>query len=230
MTEAVPLGELLHEEALFGLTGVRQVGVPRGRLFPSGLCISANTSSSLGVARPFTNKVEKGWKKCTDPMVGGATSITLYDVTEVLRSDHRRRKRLHGSGCTTAKAVLEELMSTIKCTYPTLQDGNALLCHSCELRLTNIRKAETKISDMIGIVRDQLATLCNPEKRSIAAECDPPVPQAKRMKLTGKVEQRDTAGGGASSPQLELGNEDRLKAQLLWSCCINTYGSPQGRI
>ena len=27
MTEAVPLGELLHEEALFGLTGIRKVGV-----------------------------------------------------------------------------------------------------------------------------------------------------------------------------------------------------------
>ena len=27
MAEAVPLGELLHEEALFGLTGVRKVGV-----------------------------------------------------------------------------------------------------------------------------------------------------------------------------------------------------------
>ena len=41
MTEAVSLGELLHEEALFGLTGVRKVGVPRGRLFPSELCLSA---------------------------------------------------------------------------------------------------------------------------------------------------------------------------------------------
>ena len=28
VTEAVPLGELLHEEALFGLNGVRKVGVP----------------------------------------------------------------------------------------------------------------------------------------------------------------------------------------------------------
>ena len=37
-------------------------------------------SSSLGVARPFTNNVEKGWKNCTDPMVGGARSITLYDA------------------------------------------------------------------------------------------------------------------------------------------------------
>ena len=41
MSEAVSLGELLHEEALFGLTGVRKVGVPRGRLFLSGLCLSA---------------------------------------------------------------------------------------------------------------------------------------------------------------------------------------------
>ena len=32
-------------------------------------------SSSLCVARPFTNGVEWGWKKCTDPMVGGARSI-----------------------------------------------------------------------------------------------------------------------------------------------------------
>ena len=79
MTEAVPLGELLHEEALYGLTGVRKVGVPRGCLFPSGLCLSA-ISSSLGMARPLTNKVEKGWKKCTDPMVGGARSITFYDA------------------------------------------------------------------------------------------------------------------------------------------------------
>ena len=37
-------------------------------------------SSSLCVARPFTNGVEWGWKKCTDPMVGGARSITLYDA------------------------------------------------------------------------------------------------------------------------------------------------------
>ena len=41
MTGAVSLGELLHEETLFGLTDVRKVGVPRGRLFPSGLCLSA---------------------------------------------------------------------------------------------------------------------------------------------------------------------------------------------
>ena len=39
MTEAVPLGELLHEEALFGLTGVRKVGDPEDALYSCGLCI-----------------------------------------------------------------------------------------------------------------------------------------------------------------------------------------------
>ena len=41
---------------------------------------SRHISSSLCVTRPFTNGVEWGWKKCTDPMVGGARSITLYDA------------------------------------------------------------------------------------------------------------------------------------------------------
>ena len=41
---------------------------------------SPHISSSLSVTRPFTNGVEWGWKKYTDPMVGGARSITLYDA------------------------------------------------------------------------------------------------------------------------------------------------------
>ena len=54
-------------------------GTPR-TLIPVWTLPLRHISSSLGVARPFTNKVEKGWKKCTDPMVGGARSITLYDA------------------------------------------------------------------------------------------------------------------------------------------------------
>ena len=45
-------------------------------------------SSSLGVARPFTNGVEWGWKKCTEPMVGGARSITLYDACTPSSAPH----------------------------------------------------------------------------------------------------------------------------------------------
>ena len=32
------------------------------------------------MAKPFTNKVEKGWKKCTGPIVGGARSITFQII------------------------------------------------------------------------------------------------------------------------------------------------------
>ena len=70
MTEAVSLGELLHEEALL---------IPR-TLIPVWTLPLRHISSSLSVARPFTNGVEWGRKKCTDPMVGGARSITLYDA------------------------------------------------------------------------------------------------------------------------------------------------------
>ena len=58
MTEAVPLGELLHEEALFGLTGWEY---PEDAYSVWTLPLR-HILSSLGVARPFTNKVEKGWK------------------------------------------------------------------------------------------------------------------------------------------------------------------------
>ena len=49
-------------------------------LFPIWALPLRRISSSLGMARPFTNKVEMGWKKSIDPMVGGARPITLYDA------------------------------------------------------------------------------------------------------------------------------------------------------
>ena len=76
MTEAVSLGELLHEEALLVLPG----GSTPRTLIPVWTLPLRHISSSLSVARPFTNGVEWEWKKCTDPMVGGARSITLYDA------------------------------------------------------------------------------------------------------------------------------------------------------
>ena len=47
-------------------------------------------SSSLGVAGPFTNKVEKGWKKCTGSMVGRARSIAHYDACTPSSGVHPR--------------------------------------------------------------------------------------------------------------------------------------------
>ena len=61
MTEVVPLGELLHEVALFGLTGSEGWSTPR-TLIPVWTLPLSYISSNLGVARPFTNRVETGWK------------------------------------------------------------------------------------------------------------------------------------------------------------------------
>ena len=60
MTEAVPLGEVLHEEALFGLTRSERWEYPEDAYSRLDFA-SAISASSLGVARPFTNKVEKGF-------------------------------------------------------------------------------------------------------------------------------------------------------------------------
>ena len=59
MTEAVPLGELLHEEALFGFTGIRKVGVPQGRLFPSGLCLSAISRVVRACPNPLPTRLKR---------------------------------------------------------------------------------------------------------------------------------------------------------------------------
>ena len=61
MTEAVPLSELLHEDALFGHLREKGGSTPR-TLIPVWTLPLSHISSSLGVARLFTNKVEKGWK------------------------------------------------------------------------------------------------------------------------------------------------------------------------
>ena len=80
MTEAVSLGELLHEVALFVLTGVRKVGVPRGRLFPSGLCLSAISLVVCAWPDPLPTGLNGDGKNVQTLCVGGARSITLYDA------------------------------------------------------------------------------------------------------------------------------------------------------
>ena len=102
MTEAVPLGELLHEEALC-LTGIRKWVYPEDGYSRLDFA-SRHISNSLGVARPFTNKVEKGRKKCTDLMVGRARLITLYDGCTPSSAS--------STAATTQKATVRQLYLT----------------------------------------------------------------------------------------------------------------------
>ena len=55
VTESVPLGELLHEEALT----VRNGGSTRGRLFPSGLCLSAKSRVVWAWPDPLPTRLKR---------------------------------------------------------------------------------------------------------------------------------------------------------------------------
>ena len=79
MAEAVPLDELLHEEAIFGLTGIRKVGVLRGCLFPYGFCLSAVSASSLGMARPLSTRLKRV-EEMYRPYGGRSKIDCVYDT------------------------------------------------------------------------------------------------------------------------------------------------------
>ena len=59
---SVPHGEILHEEALFVLTSERWE-YSEDAFSRLDFASPPYISSSLGMARPFTNKVETGWKR-----------------------------------------------------------------------------------------------------------------------------------------------------------------------
>ena len=131
MTEAVSLGELLHEEALFGLTSIRKVGVPRGRLFPSGLCLSAISRVVWAWPDPLPTGLNGDGKKCTDPMVGGARSITLYDACTP-SSDFMPQQGMPTSCLKTHP------LSLLNCThFLTRPIQNCLLRAWCVITLTD---------------------------------------------------------------------------------------------
>ena len=78
MTEAVPHGELLHEEALFGYR--RQKGGSTTRTLIPVWTLPLRQSRVVWVwPDPLPTRLKRV-RKCTDPMVGGARSITLYDA------------------------------------------------------------------------------------------------------------------------------------------------------
>ena len=124
MTEAVSLGELLHEEALLVLP---DGSTPR-TLIPVWTLPLRHISSSLSVARPFTNGVEWGWKKCTDPMVGGARSIILYDACTP--SSVRKQRVL--APISKLRSAFFTGYKNKSCTYHNNSSSEAKLIHRRE--------------------------------------------------------------------------------------------------
>ena len=73
--------------------------------------------------------------------------------------DHRRKKRLHGEGCKTAKAVLKEVLCAPLETLVETRDPTSVLCYTCERTLSNIHSLTARVETLKANVRRKLSAL-----------------------------------------------------------------------
>ena len=62
--------------------------------------------------------------------------------------DAKRKKRLHGAGCTTAKAVLREVLCVSLEALVETRNATAVLCCKCEKILNSIDSLSVKIESL----------------------------------------------------------------------------------
>ena len=74
-------------------------------------------------------------------------------------TDHRRRKKLHGASCTTARTVLREVSSVLLEALVETRDQSAVLCYSCERILNNIQSLTAKVETLRAEVRGKVSAL-----------------------------------------------------------------------
>ena len=69
--------------------------------------------------------------------------------------DHRRRKRLHGRSCDTAKKIIGSISGNALTEM--MRDPNAFLCNACKKVLNNIKITEEKLEVMYSSIKKKLA-------------------------------------------------------------------------
>ena len=83
-----------------------------------------------------------------------------------LPTDHRRKKKLYGSGCTIAREVLQAIVWLTPLTDSF--QPSAFMCYSCEKLLLNIRSCERKLESLRGEVLKSLCSRqCDRSKRAL---------------------------------------------------------------
>ena len=79
-----------------------------------------------------------------------AASFGCCLCQDILPTDRRRRKKLHGSSCEYINKVLVKLSSEDLESYLDIRDPNAFICYKCETELNNVQKLEEKINDKLS--------------------------------------------------------------------------------
>ena len=91
---------------------------------------------------------------------------------ELLPSDRRRKKNLHGSSCTAAKSALTRLSTLPLEDIDALADPAAVLCSNCECTVNNIEHYQSKVDSLKKKVMDMLS-LQHATRRKHTASPDP---------------------------------------------------------
>ena len=88
MAEAVPLGELLHEEALFGLTASKRWEYPEDAYSRLDFASPPYLQVVWAWPDPIPTRLKRVEKMYSYHMVDGARSIALYDACTTSLRDH----------------------------------------------------------------------------------------------------------------------------------------------
>ena len=119
-------------------------------------------------------------------------------------SDHRRRKRFHGTSCANAKAQLGKVMGGRVDDLEELRDPSAALCNTCERALNTISNLETRISSLRQEIKDKVSLLKPSAKRpTVSSGGDAPCPTV--LAGGGAPCPTVSAGGGAPCPTVSSG-------------------------
>lgn len=92
--------------------------------------------------------------------------------------ERRRKKKLNSKSLAVPRDVIQQLLGMNLQSFPALRDSEAVLCHSCELKLNNISKFEKKVACMREEMKEKLSSLdieSTPKRSCYGESSDEPV-------------------------------------------------------
>ena len=84
----------------------------------------------------------------------------------------------HRRNLAVPRDVIQQLLGMNLQSFPALRDSEAVLCHSCELKLNNISKFEKKVACMREEMKEKLSSLdveSTPKRSCYGESSDEPV-------------------------------------------------------
>ena len=111
---------------------------------------------------------------------------------DLVGSDSRKKKRLHGPGCASAKELLQVLAGIALEKFPTFSDQKAVLCYGCEGILKCINKLEKdivnieeEVANKKGYIKRKISALS--QKRPCSTDSADSLPKRGRTEVSSPI-------------------------------------------